>query len=64
MKQLQEQRAEELVTMTEAEVEAVSGAKSWLVDLGPLGIFQFSGDCVKYTLVSDCGTSWATVKEC
>ena len=62
MKQLQELRAEEPVTMTEAEVEAVSGA--WLADLGPLGIFQFSGDCVKYTQVSDCGTSWATVKEC
>lgn len=64
MKQLQEQRAEEPVTMTEAEVEAVSGAKGWLADLGPLGIFLFSGDCVKYIQVSDCGTSWTSVQEC
>jgi hypothetical protein len=51
MKDLHEQQsADELQTLTEAEVEIVSGgAKDWGVDLGPLGSFEF-WICTKYTL--------------
>ena len=51
-RQLEEQQAaDELCTLNEAEIEAVSGGQLD-IDLGPLGIFSFEGGCVRYTQVN------------
>jgi len=66
MKQLHgQQYADELHTLTEAEVEKVSGgADALLVDLGPLGSFEFWQRCVIYNLSSNGGKSTFTSVQC
>ena len=64
MKALHEQQtADELPTLTEAEIEAVSGG-AFAVDLGPLGVFSFKDGCFEYTQIDNSTKSWASVGQC
>jgi hypothetical protein len=64
MKGFQEQHAtEELHSLTEAELEAVSGG-AFSVDLGPLGVFSFDRGCFEYTQIDNGTKSWSSVGQC
>jgi hypothetical protein len=55
--------ADELHTLTEAELEAVSGG-AFSVDLGPLGVFAFDRGCFEYTQIDNSTKSWSSVGQC
>ena len=62
-RQLEDQQAaDDLYTLNEAEIGAVSGGKLD-IDLGPLGIFSFTKGCVIYTQLSS-DQSWVSVGQC
>jgi hypothetical protein len=64
MKDLHErQAADEFRTLTEAEMEAVSGG-AFSVDLGPLGVFAFDRGCFEYTQIDNSTKSWTSVGQC
>ncbi len=57
------QAADDLRTLSEAEIEAVSGG-AFNVDLGPLGVFSFGGGCFEYTQIDNSTKSWTSVGQC